>query len=134
MKKIISTGLIVGAIMLIASLAVSWIFGYFFPGVKAEYENTGLFRPWSDPKMSLYFLHPFLAAFLLAWFWDKTKIVFKNGVNFGVFYWIIASIPGMFISYSSFQVSFLMILEWTLAGLIQAILAGLVLEKMNGKA
>jgi hypothetical protein len=43
----------------------------------------------------------------------------------------VAAIPGMLMSYSSFPVSFVMILSWTLTGLVEAVLAGIILAKLN---
>lgn len=73
---------------------------------------------------------------MLAWAWDKTKGLFKGsaekrGINFGLVIWLISSIPGMVIIYSSFQVSLLMVFTWTLSGLVNGIIAGLVFVKMN---
>ena len=74
---------------------------------------------------------------ILALLWDKTKNLFKDksifqrGLRFGVAYWLIATLPGMFMSYSSFQVSLVMVLSWSISGLIQAIIAGWIYVKMN---
>ncbi|MBI4359051.1 MAG: hypothetical protein HY577_00455 [Candidatus Nealsonbacteria bacterium] len=136
MKKLVFSGLLAGLVMLVVGLLANQAFGLIFTGLKAEYENPNLFRSWSDPLMSLYFLHPFLVGLILAWLWSKTKSLFRAGkccspgVNFGLMYWLI-TLPGMLISYASFPVSLLMILEWTLGGLFQAMVAGLILERMD---
>jgi len=44
---------------------------------------------------------------------------------------VIASIPGMVITYSSFQVSLPMVLTWTVFGLVSALAGGLVCAGMN---
>ncbi|HCC60054.1 MAG: hypothetical protein A2402_01385 [Candidatus Staskawiczbacteria bacterium RIFOXYC1_FULL_37_43] len=134
-KKVIVSGLLAGLVIFIASMLASKIFGVIFPWLDAEYQNESIFRPWTDPLMLLYFAYPFLLGIILAWFWQKTKSIFgeniKGGVNFGVVYWAITSIPGMFITYSSFQVSLLMIISWSVAGLIGAVLAGIVFVKLD---
>ncbi|MGZ5245397.1 MAG: hypothetical protein ACXWD4_15860, partial [Bacteroidia bacterium] len=53
-----------------------------------------------------------------------------NGFKFGLMFWVI-SLPGMLISYSSFPISIAMVLGWTFSGLVQYLLAGLVVSKMN---
>lgn len=136
-KKIILSGLLVGLINFIASMAVSKIFGVIFPVINAEYQNTNLFRPWSDPLMLLFFVYPFLMGIIFAWFWNKTKNIFgenmNGGINFGITYWIIASIPGMFITYSSMPYSLLMVISWLVEGLVGALLAGIILVKIDKK-
>ncbi|OGZ65638.1 MAG: hypothetical protein A2812_03405 [Candidatus Staskawiczbacteria bacterium RIFCSPHIGHO2_01_FULL_36_16] len=134
-KRILVSGLLAGLVIFIASMLTSKIFGVIFPWLNAEYQNESIFRPWSDPLMLLYFLYPFLLGIILAWFWQKTKNVFgdnlKGGASFGIAYWIVSSIPGMFITYSSFQVSLLMVISWSLAGLVSAVLAGIIFVKLD---
>jgi hypothetical protein len=134
-KKVIASGLFSGLIIFIASMLISKIFGVIFPWLNAEYINESIFRPWSDPLMLLYFVYPFLLGIILAWLWQKTKSIFgeniKGGINFGIVYWAITSIPGMFITYSSFRVSLLLVTSWSVAGLIGAILAGIVFVKLD---
>ena len=135
-KKVVTTGLLAGVVVLVASLALKWLWGFLFPGVAAEYTNTALFRPFTDPLMSYIFVHPFVLGLILAWVWDKTKGLFKERdvfwrcCQFASAYWLV-TIPGMLISYSSFQVSFTMIFTWSISILVQAIVAGLVFVKKN---
>lgn len=134
MKKVILSGLLTGLIIFLASQIVSRLFGVVFPPINAEYQNTNLFRPWSDPLMLLFFAHPFLLGIILAWFWKKTKSIFgeniRGGINFGITYWIIATIPGMFITYSSMPYSLAIVSSWLISGLVSAILAGIIFSKM----
>jgi len=137
MKKIILSGLLTGLILFLASQVVSKIFGIIFPSINAEYQNANLFRPFSDPLMLLFFLHPFLLGIILAWLWDKTKNIFgeniKGGINFGITYWIVSTIPGMFATYSSMPYSLEIVASWTVANLVEAVLAGIILVKLNSK-
>jgi hypothetical protein len=135
MKKIILTGLLAGAAMLIANFGVGQLYNFLVPSVSAEYEHAGMFRPWSDPLMSLFFSVPFISGLILAWIWSKTSAlfaghsVFGKAMRFGSICWLL-SIPGMIMSYSSFTVSFLLVLSWTLSGFAQYIIGGLVFAKM----
>ena len=136
MKKSFLTGLLVGLFMLLSSMGISMLLQALFPALEQEYARTALFRPWSDPLMFLIFIHPFVVGFALAWAWSKVKETFhgsvgSRGAKFGLSYWIVATIPGMLISYSSFQVSFGMVLAWTISGLISAVIAGLIFAKWN---
>jgi len=135
MKKIILPGLVAGLIMLVLGFATSYLF-MIFPSVAADYANTNIMRSWSDPLMSLFFVSPFILGIGLAWVWNRTKTLFsgtlwRRGANFGLIYFLIATIPGMIMSYSSFPLSFLTVLSWTIGGLLNGIISGWVLVKMN---
>ena len=136
MKKIVVSGLVVGTVNLILGMLLSQVYNFIFPLLSVEYTNSGLFRPWSDPLMSLFFLYPFILGFVLAWVWQVVKklisgkTLFEKACKFALVYWVIAGLPGMFITYSTFQVSFTMVLTWSLSGLLEAIVAGWILAKM----
>jgi len=135
MKKIIWPGIVAGIAILIIGMAISYLF-MLIPSVAADYNNVHIMRSWQDPLMSLFFLYPFVLGIALAWIWNKSKTLFKGsawqrGTHFGFAYFIIATIPGMLISYSSFPISFLTIISWTVSGLVNAIVAGFILAKMN---
>lgn len=131
-KKVLLPIAVIGVINFLASMLISQIFNVLSQQVAMEYQNPNLFRANSDPLMLLFFAHPFLLALVLVWFWQKTKTIFgNNGLKFGFAYWIIAVIPGMFATYASMPYSFLMVLSWTISGLVQAIIAGLILSKFD---
>lgn len=137
MKKIILPGLIAGIIMLVVGIGLGFLINLIFPVLKEQYNNTNLFRPWNDPLMSIYFLYPFILGLVLAWLWNKIKSVFKEenlikkGIFFGLTYWIISSIPGMIITYSSFLITLIMVLSWTFSSLVQVLVAGIIVALMN---
>jgi len=136
MKKIFWPGIVAGALLLIIGMGLNYLLNLIFPPVAAEYNNTAIFRPWNDPLMSIFFAYPIVLGIILAWVWDKTKILFSGNLggralNFAIFFWLIASIPGMIITYGSFQVSLLMVIIWLISGFINGIIAGLVFGKMN---
>ena len=136
MKKIVVPGLIAGAVMLIVGMILNWLWGVLFPSISSEYQNTAIFRPFTDPLMSYIFIHPFVVGLILAWVWDKTKGLFRQRdvfwrcCQFATAYWVV-TIPGMLISYSSFQVSLMLIITWSLTILGQVIAAGYVFAKME---
>jgi hypothetical protein len=136
MKRVIISGLLAGIAMLAVGLAAGYGMMAVFPSLTAEYANTALFRPWDDPLMSLYFLHPFVLGLILAWVWSVVKGVIggatptARGVRFGLAYWVVV-IPGMFISYASFPLSLLMVISWTVGVLLQALAAGLIVAWVN---
>ncbi len=134
MKKV-SIGLLAGAMMLIISILIGQIFQYLLPSIKAEYENPNLFRPWADPKMLLYFFEPFVLGVILAWVWGLTKDVLKGknttqkALYFGLTYWA-TTFPGMLMSYSSFPLSAIIVVSWSIIGLFQTISAGFIFSKL----
>ncbi len=137
MKKIFLPGLIAGAIMLVISMLTSMLFTAVFPVVGAEYNNLNLFRPFQDPLMLLFFVHPFILMIILSWVWDKVKGIvkypsdIKKAWHFGGIIWLIATFPGMLITYASFQFSLIMVVSWTVASLIGLIVGSLIFTKLN---
>lgn len=136
MKRIVLTGLLAGLVMLAINMVVGFIFNLIFPSLLIEYANPYLFIPWSHLRMQLFFLHPFILGIILAYAWSYVKKLFpgkkawKRGVRFGLAYWIICNLPGMFISYTSFPISLTMLFTWTVSCLIQVIVAGVIYAKM----
>lgn len=136
-RKVLKIGLLAGLVMLIFGLGFAPLYNFIFPSVAQEYTNPALFRPWSDPLMSLFFAYPFVLGIVLSWVWSKAKKMFtgktefERAKNFALAYFIVAGLPGMLITYSSFQVSFWMILAWSISGLVDAFIAGLVFAKSN---
>lgn len=130
-------GLLAGIGIFIISIGVSFFSQLFFPNLTAEYINPNIFRPWTDPIMSLFYVYPFVLGVILSFIWDKTKKLiadkkfYKRGIKFGLWYWIAASIAGMFVTYSNFQVSLPLVLSWTIGGLLEAFTAGIILARVN---
>jgi hypothetical protein len=100
-----------------------------FPALASEYQNTAMFRPWSDPLMTVYFAYPFILGVVSAYLWERVHR--PRPVEFAKLYFVIATIPGMFITYTSFQISLSMVLLWTVTGYIQALVAGYIFAKMK---
>jgi hypothetical protein len=135
MKKIFWTGLAAGVSMVVVNMVLNPIFYAIFPGLKESYMNP-IFRPWEDPIMMLFFLYPIVLGFGLAWIWDKTKQLFSkgvcwNGFSFGLIYFCVSGIPAFLINFSSFNLPFVMILSWTIMGLVNGLVAGWILAKLN---
>ena len=136
MKKIVFPGIVAAIASLAAMMAVGFLFQFIDPSLKASYCNPEIFRPWSDPIMNIFWFQPFLLAIAIAWIWDKTKQLFtgsllKNTWNFSVITLIVSIIPGMLMSYSSFKISIIMTMSWTISGFAQIFVAVLVIGKMN---
>lgn len=137
MKKTLVPSLAAGFGALVVSLVMGFLSGALFPGLMSQYNNTSLFRPWSDPLMSLYFVHPFIIGAIMTVVWQKIKDLVKGktllqrGLMFGFWYFAITTLPGMFISYASFPLSLLMVASWTVSSLLQILTAGPIIAKLN---
>ncbi len=134
MKKIIFPGLVAGVVLLILSVLGLYLTIWLFPDLAMQY-----FQPTFNEQSSrimLYFIHPFIIAMALSWFWNRIKGILKGsfltrGIEFGIIYALIATFPAMWLVFSSITVSLQMVFTWFVFGLIQAVVAGLVCEKMN---
>ena len=132
--KIILTGLVAGVVALISGFAVSIISQSVFPTIAAEYASD-LYRPFTNPLMSYIFLHPFVISILLAWAYPRILVATKRetlrrGASYGLFIFGIMAIPGMVMTYSTFQMSLPMLLSWTAMALVQLVAGGMVIAKM----
>ncbi|OGD83689.1 hypothetical protein A2165_03650, partial [Candidatus Curtissbacteria bacterium RBG_13_40_7] len=102
-------------------LVLNFIFMFAVPVLTAEYQNTQIFRSWQDPLMWVFFAYPFILGIVAAYLWDIVEGKLKGkgnqkALDFAKLYFVIATIPGMFITYTSFQVSLLMVIAWTITG------------------
>ncbi|MGE0077670.1 MAG: hypothetical protein AB7S48_07415 [Bacteroidales bacterium] len=134
MKKYISTSLLAAIAGFAANMAIGFLFVFLIPSLNGEYENTTIFRPWEDPLMSLYFLHPFYVAFILAWIWTKVKTLVSGSISKQAFvftnmYFLVATFPGLMLSISSFKISFAMTLSWAIGAYIQTYIMSIIFAK-----
>jgi len=140
MKRILLPGIVAGIAMLITSMIFGWVISALIPSLAGEYANTALFRPWSDPLMSLFFLYPFVLGIGLAWVWDRLKGVLPGptavarGLLLARSFWLVSSIPGILMSYASFPITLAMALSWLASSLLQLLAAGPVFALLNKPA
>ncbi len=135
MHKIVLSALLSGAILLALAFGLIYLSITFFPSVVEEYYNPTLFWP-GEERAVLFFLHPFILSFALAWFWNRFRHEFKGvpllrGLELGLVYGVVATLPSMWITFSAIAVSFSMVLTWFLYGLLQATVAGIVFAHTN---
>ena len=98
MKKIVFPGLVAGVVLLIISYAGLYLSIQFFPKLVEEFYNP-IFYPGEDRPL-LYFIHPFVLSFALAWFWERFKEMFKGsfvvrGFELGIVYGVVATLPAI---------------------------------------
>lgn len=137
MKKIILPGLIAGIAALFVTVAISIVESFVAPSITAEYSTSTIFRSFRDPLMSLMYIHPFIMGIALSFAWDKTKNLFHQrtplfkGIAFGLIFWLVAGFSGMFITYSTFLVSLPLIISWSITGILESVVIGVVAAFMN---
>ena len=134
MKNLLIKGIVAGVILLILSYAALYLVVRFLPNIAEEYYNPVF--SLEGEKTVLYFLHPFILSFALAWFWRRFKSLFTGpfwwrGIEMGLVYGIIATIPSMWITFSSLAVSFTLVFTWFLYGLFQAVVVGIIYAKIS---
>jgi hypothetical protein len=134
MKKILISGSLSGFILVLLSIVALYTTIWLLPNLALEYYDSA-FR--SDGRGAiLYFFHPLILSLALAWFWERFKGVFKGnflmrGIEFGLVYLIVATVPAMWIVYSAMSVTLTIALTWLVYGFIQAVIAGLIFERIN---
>ena len=137
MKNFFFSGLAAGVSMFLVMFAFGIFTNMFLPGLVAEYDNTAIFRLWSDPLTYYMYLHPILMGFVLAFAWrffsgfsGGEKSV-GRGAMFGLKIWVLFGIPGMLMTLSTFNVSLLMVLSWTVSVLAQYVIGGIVVTRVS---
>ena len=134
MKRIIRSGLIAGALLFILCYGGLYLGIRLFPALFMDYNNP-LFN--SDGNRDVFFyMHAFIISFALSWFWDRFKGLFHGhfvvrGLEFGFVYAIVSLLPVMWITFSSLDITFFMVLSWFLYGFFQAVVAGTLFAKLN---
>lgn len=134
MKRIILSGLIAGAILFTLCYGGLYIGIRLFPALFMDYNNP-LFN--SDGNRDVFFyMHAFIISFALSWFWDRFKGLFQGhfvlrGLEFGFVYAMVSLLPVMWITFSSLDITFFMVLSWFLYGFFQAVIAGTLFAKLN---
>jgi hypothetical protein len=135
MKKTILPIILAGTTVLLASLAILYTAIQFFPLIMEEYYND-VFRASSFETDWLFYAHPFVLSASLKWFWERYKEVFKGGdfiraFEVGLVYGIVAMLPVLWLTFSAFNVSLMMVITWLVYGIIQATVAGFVFSKFD---
>jgi hypothetical protein len=136
MKKAIVPALVSALAMLATGIAIGYLFDFLFSSLKTEYANANLYRPWEDPLMYLFFLQPFILCGTMVWGWDKVKGHFTGSVGRKAFsvtliMLFLSIIPGMIMTISSFRVSMLATITWTISAFFQVLVASLIFIRMS---
>jgi hypothetical protein len=115
MKKVLVPGLIAGLILFIVSYGGLFLSIRFFPEFFVTYNNPLFNSDGSRDILKGLLTGPFLLRVL----------------EFGFIYAIVALLPVMWITFSSLDITFIMVMSWFLYGFFQAVLAGIVFARLN---
>jgi hypothetical protein len=133
-KKRFVMGIVSGVVLLALSAIGLYATSWLFPSIAMQYFDPAF--DTESSKIILYYLHPFVISFALAWFWGRFKgtltgSFFTRGIEFGLIYVRIATIPMLWLIYSSMHVSLPMVGTWLILALAQGLISGLIFEKMD---
>lgn len=134
MKKIISSGFVASLVLLAFAFLCLMVMPILLPKVAEEYYNPAFVN--DESRNFLYYVHPVVLAFGLAWFWNRFKSLLKGnalmqGIEMALIYVAIATIPSLLITYSAIDVSLLTVGSWLLYGFLQALIAGIIFSRMH---
>ena len=134
MKKVLKSGFIAGIILFIVSYGGLYLAIRFVPILFVAYNNP-LFRSDGNRDI-LFYMHAFIISFALSWFWERFKGLFRGpsvlrGLEFGLVYTMVALLPVMWITFSSLDITLVMVISWFVYGLFQSVVAGIIFAKIN---
>ena len=134
MKKVLVSGLVVGIVLFIMSYGGLYLSIRFFPEFFVDYNNP-LFNS-DGSRDALFYLHALIISLALSWFWDRFKGLFRGGsvlrgLEFGFVYAVVALLPVMWITFSAMDITVSMVGSWFLYGFFQAVVAGVLLARIN---
>lgn len=134
MKNFLIKGFVAGAALLVLSYASLYLLVMLFPALAEQYWDTTF--NFEGNKGILFFLHPFILSFGLAWFWRRFKSLFHGpfwwrGMEMGLVYGLIATLPSMWMLYSAMNISLTLVLSWFVYGVLQAIVVGIIFAKIS---
>lgn len=134
MKKALLTAFITGIILLMLSLAMTYISIYALPSLTEEYFSP-VFRMSGDLDW-MFYAHPFIVSFALKWFWERYKTEFEGpwllrALEVALVYGIVALLPVLWLTFSAIDVSPIMIGTWFAYGFVQSFVAGMLFARMN---
>jgi hypothetical protein len=132
--------------ILIAALALS-VFGMIFGGLTCGWlfnwvyklEPTNVWKPMAGPPGLAFQIGGLLLNMVLAVVYALLRkgIPGKNklakGILFGLCVWAVGMLPGMFSTYAFMTVATGVVIYWTLIGLVELPLKGLIISSIYGE-
>jgi len=102
-------------------------------------EPTNVWKPMEGPPGIMLYVGSFILSIILVFVYalinkgipGKNKLV--KGLIFGLCVWAIATLPGVLTAYSFMTMAPTVLLYWTIRGLIQAPLEGMIIAAIYGE-
>ena len=131
-KKILVAGFVAGIVILLISFIVDAIVQQVWP---VNYMELGGMRAADDPIMMLFFLNYWVIGFAMAivypYFSDKIKGNYIcKGKKFGFLIWLVASLPSVFIVYTSMNYPIGFTISQFVGSLFYMLCAGITTAKL----
>jgi hypothetical protein len=120
--------------MIFGALTCGWLFNWVY-----KLEPTNVWKPMDGPPGLAFQIGGFLLNMILAVVYALLRkgIPGKNksakGIVFGLCVWAVGMLPGMFSTYFFMTVATGTVVYWTLMGLIQLPLKGLIIASIYGE-
>lgn len=104
-----------------------------------EVEPTNVWKPMEGPPGAIYYIGALVLSIILVLVYaivqkgipGKYRVV--KGVVFGLCVWAVGILPGMFAMYMFMTVAPTVVVYWTIMGVIQMPLEGLIIAAIYGK-
>ena len=120
--------------MIFGGLTCGWLFSWVY-----KLEPTNVWKPMDGPPGLAFQIGGFLlnAVLVMVYALLRKGIPGKNkltkGIIFGLCVWAVGMLPGMFSTYSFMTVATGAVIYWTILGLVEMPLKGLIIAAIYGK-
>lgn len=133
-RRVLISGFVAGVVLSFLSYLSLYLAIRFIPFVFVDYINPLFISDGSRDIM--FYLHAMIISMALAYLWEKLKTLFsgnffQRGLKFGLLYGLTALIPIMWITYSTMEITLVMVASWVIYGIFQSVIAGIIFAKMN---
>lgn len=134
MKKHLIAASVSGVVLLAFAFVCLLLLPRLAPALAEEY--FGPIFTNAPSRNMLFFIQPFVLALGISWFYTKFKGSFRGtwmlkGLEMGVVYVAIATLPAMMLIFSAISISLSTVLTWLLYGFLQATIAGEIDARLN---
>ena len=120
--------------MIFGALTCGWLFNWVY-----KLEPTNVWKPMAGPPGLAFQIGGLLLNMVLAVVYALLRkgIPGKNklakGILFGLCVWAVGMLPGMFSTYAFMTVATGVVIYWTLIGLVELPLKGLIISSIYGE-
>jgi len=133
MKKFLMSGILAGIAIFVVWLVMGMIISMIWPYNILE---LGGMRAAADPMMMLFFLHPFVFGFAMAFVYPYVAGSLKGeymdkGKMFGLLMWLVAGIPSAFVVFTSMNYPIGFTINSVVGSFIYMLIAGIAIAWAN---